>query len=151
MNLRRLTFAVCLLGMGMAGPTALGQTTDPLYGFPFGYTLGYQYSFRNRLPAPPYFAIHPPVYYGERHLRPYGESPYASFPLLGSTPEYSPVPAERYAPVPRTVANPYSPPCCASHEDGADRSPSVSLAAAQAPRARLIVNPFAHEQVASKE
>jgi hypothetical protein len=29
------------------------------------------------VPAPPYFALHPPVYYGERYFRSYGESPFA--------------------------------------------------------------------------
>ena len=34
------------------------------------YGLGY-------VPVPPYFALHPPVYYGERYYRSYGESPFA--------------------------------------------------------------------------
>jgi hypothetical protein len=34
------------------------------------YGLGY-------IPTPPYFAIHPPVYYGQRYFRTYGESPFA--------------------------------------------------------------------------
>ena len=29
------------------------------------------------IPAPPYYAVHPPVYYGQRYFRTYGESPYA--------------------------------------------------------------------------
>ncbi|NLX54569.1 MAG: hypothetical protein GXY58_05610 [Planctomycetaceae bacterium] len=29
------------------------------------------------VPVPPYFALHPPVYYGERYYRSYGESPFA--------------------------------------------------------------------------
>ncbi len=34
------------------------------------YGLGY-------IPVPPYYALHPPVYYGERYYRSYGESPFA--------------------------------------------------------------------------
>ena len=34
------------------------------------YGLGY-------VPVPPYFALHPPVYYGERYFRAYGGSPFA--------------------------------------------------------------------------
>ncbi len=34
------------------------------------YGLGY-------LPVPPYYAVHPPVYYGQRYFRTYGESPFA--------------------------------------------------------------------------
>jgi hypothetical protein len=29
------------------------------------------------LPVPPYYAVHPPVYYGQRYYRTYGESPFA--------------------------------------------------------------------------
>jgi hypothetical protein len=34
------------------------------------YGLGY-------IAVPPYYALHPPVYYGERYYRSYGESPFA--------------------------------------------------------------------------
>ena len=30
-----------------------------------------------QIPVPPYYALHPPVYYGERYYRSYGESPFA--------------------------------------------------------------------------
>ncbi|GIW92487.1 MAG: hypothetical protein KatS3mg110_0528 [Pirellulaceae bacterium] len=32
------------------------------------------------VPAPPYFALHPPVYYGQAHPRDYGHSPFAAWP-----------------------------------------------------------------------
>ncbi len=52
---------------GWAG--SLGDV--PAFGYSGSlYGLGY-------LPVPPYFAVHPPVYYGERYYRTYGESPYA--------------------------------------------------------------------------
>ena len=38
------------------------------------YGLGY-------VPVPPYFALHPPVYYGHRVFRSYGESPFARPPF----------------------------------------------------------------------
>jgi hypothetical protein len=41
------------------------------YAFPLSY-YGQRY-----VPQPPYFALHPPVYYGERYARPYGASPFA--------------------------------------------------------------------------
>jgi len=34
------------------------------------YGLGY-------IPVPPYYALHPPVYYGQQYYRSYGESPFA--------------------------------------------------------------------------
>lgn len=40
--------------------------------------------------TPPYFALHPPVYYGDRYYRPYGDSPYASWPQLQANPAYAP-------------------------------------------------------------
>ncbi len=66
------------------------QALDPAFGFQFGYALGQANQFRNRLPAPPYFAVYPPVYYGERYARPYGESPFASWPLLTAGEDYRP-------------------------------------------------------------
>ena len=50
-----------------------GRTTWNVPGFGTSgnlYGLGY-------IPVPPYYAIHPPVYYGQRYFRTYGESPYA--------------------------------------------------------------------------
>ena len=43
---------------------------------PFGH---YAYRIGN-VPTPPYFAIHPPVYYGKRVGMPYGNSPYTRPP-----------------------------------------------------------------------
>lgn len=40
--------------------------------------------------TPPYFSLHPPVYYGERFYRPYGESPFAAWPQLQPNPAYTP-------------------------------------------------------------
>jgi hypothetical protein len=130
------------------------QAIDPIYGFPFGYTLGAQFSLRNRLPAPPYFSIYPPVYYGKRYMRPYGESPYASFPLLGQTPDYSPVPAGQRAGMPKTIKNPYAP--CCSDEDAKpeqDDAPKNKIVdGSRRPGSmRIIVNPYAQEQLAAKE
>lgn len=54
---------------GCCGGAFLGQSTA--YGVSGNlYGLGI-------VPAPPYFALHPPVYYGERYFRSYGESPFA--------------------------------------------------------------------------
>ncbi len=42
------------------------------YGYPFG-----AHAYRSgNIPTPPYFAIHPPVYYGKRVGMPYGNSPF---------------------------------------------------------------------------
>ncbi len=45
------------------------------YGLGCGY--GASVYGLGRVPVPPYYAIHPPVYYGNRVRRSYGDSPYA--------------------------------------------------------------------------
>jgi len=60
---------------------------DAFFGNP--YLGAYDYGFANRLPTPPYFAIFPPVYYGRRYERPYGDSPFASMSHLGGNPSYN--------------------------------------------------------------
>ncbi|WP_164101269.1 hypothetical protein [Candidatus Laterigemmans baculatus] len=47
-------------------------------GFYQPYGIRYSTSVR----TPPYFAVNPPVYYGARHARPYGISPFASLPQV---------------------------------------------------------------------
>lgn len=56
------------------------------------YTLGY-------VPVPPYYALHPPVYYSVPVARPYGYSPY---PLPGTV--MPPIPE---SPVALEITNPY--------------------------------------------
>jgi hypothetical protein len=120
------------------------QAQDP-FAFQFGYTLGYQNSFRNRLPTPPYFSIYPPVYYGKRFERPYGDSPFAAFPQLQSASNYHPVPKDT-AIRNRTVVNP--------HVDHIPRmeinSEPVAVVAPRVGRTVEIINPFASELYASK-
>lgn len=73
------------------------------YGIAYGSIYGPFSQFRNRLPAPPYFSIYPPVYYGQRYERPYGDSPFAALPQLRVGPDYVAVPKVEV----RSVINPY--------------------------------------------
>ena len=150
-RLRTLVFMA--LAALCASEVSHAQIMDPVYGFPFGFSLGAQAAFRNRLPTPPYFSIYPPVYYGKRYERPYGESPYASFPLLGQIPNYAPVPAESRVGVPQTIVNPHAPNCTEQEHPGRDASqPKVMIVTENRTGAkRTIVNPFAREQIAAKE
>ena len=57
----------------------------PLFGGVGGLAYGYGHEqnllYRlGRIPIPPYFALHPPVYYTEPIAMPYGASPYARRP-----------------------------------------------------------------------
>ena len=146
-------------GMGLVHESV--QAQDP-FAFQFGYAIGQQNSFRNRLPAPPYFAVHPPVYYGQRYARPYGESPYASWPLLRSAPSYHAVPAEGHFVRPHAIDNPlvmHGPHGHSQHGPQGD-APRVKISeeAGHGPIAHapipqppiVIINPFSLKQYALK-
>jgi hypothetical protein len=89
---------VAFLGLFIAATSDLVSPSsamghDPFFGgYGFGSPLGgagsYAYSYRNRLPTPPYFSIYSPVYYGRRYERPYGISPFASLDQPGTHPSY---------------------------------------------------------------
>jgi hypothetical protein len=82
----------CFLVLAAALPAQADWGTLGMAGL-FGYG-GFNFAgtptFNNY--TPPYFALHPPVYYGQRFTRPYGVSPYAAWPQLQSNPEYAPQP-----------------------------------------------------------
>ena len=59
------------------------------YSFlPFGFYQPYGAFYSNSIRTPPYFTTNPPVYYGARHARPYGLSPFASPPLVRAADDY---------------------------------------------------------------
>jgi hypothetical protein len=59
------------------------------FGFqPYGFYQPYGAAYGNSLRTPPYFALNPPVYYGARYARPYGLSPFAAPPMLGTPDSY---------------------------------------------------------------
>jgi hypothetical protein len=150
--LKKIGLGLVVAVTGLMGMQESVQAQDP-FAFQFGYALGFQNSFRNRLPTPPYFAIHPPVYYGQRYARPYGESPYASWPLLRSSPSYHAVPAEGHFVRPHVMDNPH-----AHGHHGDTPRVKVSEEAGHAPIAHapipqpavVIINPFSLEQYAKK-
>ncbi len=59
------------------------------YGvLPYGFYQPYGARYGTSLRTPPYFATNPPVYYGSRHSRPYGISPFASLPQVAPSGDY---------------------------------------------------------------
>ena len=73
----------------LTSESASAQVGGP-YGFlPFGFYQPYGASYGNSIRTPPHFAINPPVYYGARHSRPYGASPFASPPLVTTGDNYN--------------------------------------------------------------
>lgn len=126
------------------------QAQDP-FGVQFGYVLGYQNSFRNRLPTPPYFSIYPPVYYGKRYERPYGESPFASPPLLGASNDYHAVPRGATYRSRSVIMNPYID--AGPHVQGIEKfkiSEPVAVAVPRVGKTVEILNPYATELYAKK-
>lgn len=141
--MRRFALSALVLCSVFAGFSSQAQAFDPAFGYMFGYSLGQANQFRNRLPAPPYFAVHPPVYYGQRYARPYGESPFASWPLLTAGDDYQPRPHQS----PVIYANP--------HVSGAAPCADCAVPAAESTHLGnggfvTVENPFAHSKVAAK-
>lgn len=90
-----LLFAVSTI-LAPLGATAQAQDLGLGYSYLFGYGASNTPAIRSFVPAPPYFSLHPPVYYGQRYSRPYGDSPFASWPQLQAAKGYHPRPAASY-------------------------------------------------------
>ena len=123
--IRRFCLSALFASIWFAGSGRPAQAFEPGFSFAFGYSLGQANQFRNRLPAPPYFAVYPPVYYGQRHERPYGESPYASWPMLQSNEDYTARPKQS----PVQFVNPHVPsttPCTSCGHPLTEAAPAVT-------------------------
>ena len=144
-RLRLALFVLALVPATAAiSPPAASAYDWPAYGFlgstGFGasgslYGLGY-------VPVPPYYALHPPVYYSQPVPRTYGYSPFP-YPGTYRTPEI-------VAPEPQVIVNPYA------NEAPADAAPTPPLSAPaneikakvageEASAVLLISNPFASQ------
>lgn len=55
---------------------------------PYGFYQPYGARYGTSIRTPPYFSTNPPVYYGSRHARPYGISPFASPPVVRANGDY---------------------------------------------------------------
>lgn len=92
-----------------------------IYGpYSWNRTLGY-------IPTPPYFALHPPVYYSHPVAAPYGVSPY---PITSISPGATVV-ADRSVPKPEVVINPYVKQDVAEESQPADQSPVTKIVAGE--------------------
>jgi len=77
------------------------------------------------LPTPPYFSIHPPVYYSGLIHRPYGDSPYAYYPDRPVSMMFTP---GAIASTPKMIDNPYV--------------KGDASTASTATKSKLIINPY---------
>jgi hypothetical protein len=96
-----LTAILCAIALVSTADQASAQCGGDFGYAGYGY---YNFGIRPYVPAPPYFALHPPVYYGARYTRPYGDSPFAAPSQLQPTAGYAPTRRVESA---LTVNNPY--------------------------------------------
>src|SRR3712207_703087 len=89
-----------------------------------GFGCGYGASLYNagKIPVPPYYAIHPPVYYGHRVRQTYGDSPYAQPPSRWALQSSTPV----------IIINPFVP--STANQMATDHAPPM--------RSTIIENPY---------
>ena len=119
----------------LLGTSATLQAGDPLdHWFSTGNAFGNSLYNRSlyglgRLPLPPYFALHPPVYYGIRYGRPYGVSPFPVPPRVR-------VPATFVAAPFRTDALSHQP------DQPPENHGNSGKTTRAANRARVIINPY---------
>lgn len=100
-----LIIALTLLSVTTAGRADAFNGHGNLGFVPFGFYQPYGIRYSTTVRTPPYFAVNPPVYYGPRYARPYGESPFASPPLLSAPTSYQVQPAAQFVPPPKTIGH----------------------------------------------
>ncbi|MCA9189504.1 MAG: hypothetical protein R3E01_26215 [Pirellulaceae bacterium] len=129
----------CVVLVALAGTClASAASAQGIAGYPMG-PLGYGYGngfipyWQNQVPTPPYFAVHPPVYYSQPVARTYGYSPFA-YPGTVRTPEVEVC-------NPQEIINPYVPTSATSNNSKPAVVDSNDKTAA-ADRSLLIENPF---------
>lgn len=120
----------------------------PGNGLGLSYLYGYQgfpaYSQTTYNRSQPYFALHPPVYYGKRYTRPYGVSPFAAWPQLQSSAGYQPSPhVNRVMLKPLVIENP----CPTCSAEGNVRGGKVAISESRVPEPVIIDNPYFDPQV----
>ena len=118
-------FAIAFAAASFSAQSASAQDPYCSGGFPWNNYFSSPYA-SSRIPTPPYFAIHPPVYYSVPVPRTYGYSPYA-YPGTMQTPQVELAKAEM-------IHNPYATKkASGKKENSLDKTASKS---------RMITNPF---------
>lgn len=153
--MRRIIFAALAMASAFCSASASSAADPYAYsGVPFGYGFYQPYGIRysTSVRTPPYFAVNPPVYYGARHYRPYGASPFASLPLLeaGETYRTRPeVPSPMRSPA-VIHTNPHCQTCGDnSHENVKIGGDAIALQIEDKPlEGKIRLNPFVAPKVA---
>ena len=129
---KQILMVAGLLAASAVSNSVQAQAVGPYCsgGFPFPGWGGYFSSpyATGRIPTPPYFALHPPVYYSAPVARTYGYSPYA-YPGSVRTPEI-------VAPQSAMIHNPYVSP------ESEQKVSSKDTVVEAKPVPKMIQNPF---------
>lgn len=112
--MNRILAVCCLAFAASAVMTDRAAAQGPMsYSFlPFGFYQPYGAYYSNSIRTPPYFTTNPPVYYGARHARPYGLSPFASPPLVRAGEDYESRLRIQFLQPQIPTPGPYSEPIC---------------------------------------
>ena len=98
-----LQVATCFMVMvGVSFAQAQAPSDGYALGVGWSYAGGHSAASGVSQQRTPYFALHPPVYYGERIARPYGYSPFAVPPALLPA-EFRPIPKADF----KEISNPF--------------------------------------------
>lgn len=111
---------------------------------PWGFYQPYGARYGTSLKTPPYFATNPPVYYGARHARPYGLSPFASPPLVQPSDAYRSRLRSKFSVPPPGLSEPLCNPCI-SHSTTIKKPSNdgqVAKADGQVVKGRVQFNPY---------
>ncbi len=91
---RPVRIAAILAIVVLAATASESEAQAQCFGFqPYGFYQPYGIQYRSSVPTPPYFSVSPPVYYGTRHYRPYGVSPFSAPPQVSAGNSYQSQPA----------------------------------------------------------
>ncbi|TWT55040.1 hypothetical protein Pla22_26940 [Rubripirellula amarantea] len=105
------SFTLILVASFAANEVSAQGFNGGLGFLPYGFYQPYGAHYGTSLRTPPYFATNPPVYYGARHARPYGVSPFAAPPMVSAGPGYqSRLRSDFY--IPRSAMGPVLPNPC---------------------------------------
>lgn len=140
---RFLVALVAVMALGALSSDSASAQYPGNFGFqPFGFYQPFGARFSTSIRTPPYFSTNPPVYYGARHARPYGLSPFAAPPQLQAGPGYqSRLRTEFLEPIVPTPG-PQSSPCCSNPYLHSNATPATADQLAQAKRGAIKRNPF---------
>lgn len=147
---------ILLPTLAVAAAFLVGSNCSANDGFAYSaFGLGiyqpYGIRYSTSVRTPPYFAVNPPVYYGQRHYRPYGASPFASLPLVQAGNGYRTRAAGESASPSLSVPHPSAAhlnPFCKTENAESIGPKVVSVEQVERRDAIVKTNPYAGSQVA---